>query len=325
MLNSIWFWLRAVFTSWLDTTRPIESYPPIGNTSHPQPLPWLHKFVYCTKAIKSLFNRKKNQKNSCPLNRWCHPTISSSVIHFSSSLQSFPASGSFLMSRLFSDQSIRVSPSVLPRNIQGWFPLGWTGLISLLTKGLSRVFSSTTWMASILQDLALFMVQLSHSYMTTGKTIALTIWTFVSKMKSLLFNTLYRFVIVYLPRSKHLLISWLQSLSTVILEPEKIRSVTVSIVSPSICQEVMGSNVTILVFWMLSFKPAFSHSSFTFIKKLFGSSLFSAIRWYHLHIWGLLGSSPSRIQGYPQDDGLGDKDSKAESRAWSSLINTESQ
>ena len=80
------------------------------------------------------------------------------------------------------------------------------------------------------------------------KNHCLTIWTFVCKVISLLFNTLYRFVIVYLPRSKHLLISWLQSLSTVILEPEKIRSVTVSIVSPSICQEVMGSNVTILVF-----------------------------------------------------------------------------
>ena len=103
-------------------------------------------------------------------------------------------------------------------------------------------------MASILQRSALFMAQLSHPYMTTGKTTALTIWTFVSKVMSLLFNTLYRFVIVFLPRSKHLLISWLQSLSTVILEPEKIRSVTVSIVSPSICHEVMGSSATILVF-----------------------------------------------------------------------------
>ena len=128
------------------------------------------------------------------------------------------------MSRLFSDQSIRVSPSVLPMNIQGWFPLGWTGLISLLTKGLSRVFSSTTWTASILQDLALFMVQLSHSYMTTGKTIALTRWTFVGKAMYLLFNMLFNMVIAFLPRSKHLLISWLQSPSAVILGPRKIVS-----------------------------------------------------------------------------------------------------
>ena len=175
----------------------------------------------------------------------------------SSSLQSFPASGSFPMSHLFCGWSIRVKASVPPMNIQGWFPLGWTGLISLLTKGLSRVFSSTTWTASVSQRSALFMVQLSDPYMTTGKTIALTIWTFVSKIMSQLFNTLYRFVIVFLPRSKRLLISWLQSLSTVILEPKKIRSVTVSIVFPPICQEVMESNATILVFLNVEFLASF--------------------------------------------------------------------
>ena len=83
-------------------------------------------------------------------------------------------------------------------------------------------------------------IQLSHPYMTTGKIIALTIWTFVSKVMSLLFNTLSRFVIAFLPRTKHLLISWLQSLTSVILEPREIKSVTVSIFSPSICHEVMG-------------------------------------------------------------------------------------
>ena len=92
------------------------------------------------------------------------------------------------------------------------------------------------------------MVQLSHLYMTTGKTIALIIQTLVSKVMSLLFNILSRFVIVFLPRSKHLLISWLQSLSEVIWEPRKIKSVTVSIVSPSMCHEVMGLDVMILVF-----------------------------------------------------------------------------
>ena len=95
---------------------------------------------------------------------------------------------------------------------------------------------------------------------------------------SLLFNMLSRLVITFLPRRKHLFISRLQSPSTVILEPKKIKSVTVSIVSPSICHEVMGLDALILVFWMLSFKPAFSLYSFTFIKRLFSSSLLSAIK-----------------------------------------------
>ena len=114
--------------------------------------------------------------------------------------------------------------------------------------------------------------------MTTGKTIALTRWTFVGKVTSLLFNMLTRFVIAFLPRSKRLLISWLQSPSAVILEPPKIKSLTVSIVSLSICHEVMGPDAMMSVFQMLSFKPAFSFSSFTFIKRLFSSSLLSAIR-----------------------------------------------
>ena len=92
------------------------------------------------------------------------------------------------------------------------------------------------------------MVQLSHPYMTTGKTIALTRWTFVCKVIYLLFNTLSRFIIAFLPRSKHLLISWLQSPSVVILEPKKIKSVIVSIVSQSLCHEVMGPDAMILVF-----------------------------------------------------------------------------
>ena len=106
----------------------------------------------------------------------------------------------------------------------------------------------------------------SHPYMTTGKIVALTIHFFVVKVISLLFNTLSRFVIAFLPRSKCLLMSWLQSPSAVILEPEKIKSDTVSTYSLSICHEVMGLDATILVFWMLSFKPAFSPSSFTLIK-----------------------------------------------------------
>ena len=104
------------------------------------------------------------------------------------------------------------------------------------------------------------MVQLSHPFMTTGKTIALTIWTFVGKVMSLIFNMLSRLVTVSHPRSKYLLISWLQSPSAVILESKKIKSVTVSIVFPCICHEVIGPYVKILVFWMLSFKPAFHPS-----------------------------------------------------------------
>ena len=96
--------------------------------------------------------------------------------------------------------------------------------------------------------LSLLMVHLSHLYMTTGKTIVLIIWTFVSKLLSLLFSTLSRFVIAFLPRSKHLLISWLQSLSAMILEPKKIKSVTASIVSLSICDEMVGMDTMILVF-----------------------------------------------------------------------------
>ena len=161
--------------------------------------------------------------DSCPSSQWCHPTISFSVIPVSSCLQSFPESGSFPVSQLFTSdgQSIGVSASasVLPMNIQDWFPLGWTGWISLLSKGLSRVHHSSK--ASILQCSAFFMVQLSYLYMSTGKTIALTRQAFVSKVMSLLFNMMSRFIIAFLPWSKHLLISWLQSPSAVILEPRK--------------------------------------------------------------------------------------------------------
>ena len=122
------------------------------------------------------------------------------------------------------------------------------------------------------------MVQFSYPYMTTGKIIALIRQTFVGKVMSLLFNILSRLVIAFLPRSKRLLISWLQSPCAVILEPPKIKFLTLSIVSPSICHEVMGLDAMIFIFWMLSFKLAFSFSSFTFIKRLFSSSLLSAVR-----------------------------------------------
>ena len=148
--------------------------------------------------------------NSSPLSQWCHPTISSSVVSFSSCLQFSPASGSFPMSQFFTSgvQSIGVSAStsVFPMNIQDWFPLELTGWISLQSKVPSRAFSNTTIQkASILWCSTFFMVQLSHPYMTTGKTTALTRQTFVGKLMSLLFNMLSRLVITFLPRSKRLL------------------------------------------------------------------------------------------------------------------------
>ena len=140
--------------------------------------------------------------NSCPLCRWCHPTISSFVVPFSSYFQSFSAPGFFQMSQFFASggQSIGVSAStsVLPMNTQDWSPLGWTGWISLQSKGLSRVLQHHSSKASILQHSAFFIVQLSHPYMTTGKTVALTRWTFVGKVMSLLFNMLPRLVIAFL-------------------------------------------------------------------------------------------------------------------------------
>ena len=140
------------------------------------------------------------------------------------------------------------------------FNMDWLDLLAVqgTLKSLLQHHSSK---ASILRCSAFLMVQVTHPHMTTGKTTALTRWTFVGQVMSLLFNMLSRLVITFLPRSKRLLISWLKSPSAVILEPPEIKFVTDSIFSPSICHEVMGLDATILVFWMLSFKPTFSLSS----------------------------------------------------------------
>ena len=156
---------------------------------------------------------------------WCYPIISTSVIPFFSCLQSCPASGSFSMRQYFQSggQNIGVSASasVLPMNIQDWFPLGWTGWISFSPRDSQEYSPNHSSKASVLWCSAFIMVQLSHPYTTTGKTTALTRWTFAGKVMSLLFNMLSRLVIAFLPRSKHLLISWLQSPSAVILKPKK--------------------------------------------------------------------------------------------------------
>ena len=166
--------------------------------------------------------------NSRPLSQLCLPTISSSVAAFSSYPHSFPASGS--VSQFFASgaKDWSFSFSITPSNEYSGLISFKIDLISLQSKGLKSLLQHHSSKASILQHLAFFMVQLSHPYMTTGKTIALTIWTFVGKVMPLLFNMLPRFVIAFLPRSRHLLISWLQSPSAVILEPKKTKSVTVS-------------------------------------------------------------------------------------------------
>ena len=222
-------------------------------------------------------------------------------------------------------------------NIQGWFPLGLTGLISLLSKRLSRVFSNTIVRKHqfFCAQPSFFMAQLSHPYMITRKTIALTIQSFAVKVRSLFFNTLSRFVsfsskklcayspshvqlfvtpwtatcqaplsvgILQVrilewvtmpssrrssqPRSKCLLISWLQSLTAVILEPKKIKSDTISTFSPFISHEIMGPDAMILVFWMLSFKPAFHSPLLPSSRGSLVPLHFLPLEWYHLYIWG---------------------------------------
>ena len=166
------------------------------------------------------------------------------------------------------------------------FRIDWLDLLAVQVI-LKSLLQHHSLKASILQHSAFYVLLFGHTCMTIGKTIALTIQTFVGKVMSQLFNMLSRLVMTFLPGSKHLLISWLQSPSTVILEPKEIKYLTVSIFSQSICYEVMGSDAMILVFWMLSFKSAFSVSSFIFIKRLFKVPLcFLPKGWCHLHIWG---------------------------------------
>ena len=224
----------------------------------------------------------KSCSNSCPLSQWCHPTISSSVVPFSSRLQSFPASGSFSSESVLCIRwpkywsfNISISPSNEYSGLIS-FRMDWFDHLAIQGTPNSLLQHQSS-KPSILQCSAFFIVHLWHPYMTTGKTIALTRQTFVGKVMSLLFSMLSLLVITFFPRSKHLLISWLQSPSAVILEPPKIKCVTISIVSPSICHEVMGTDAIIL-FWMLSFKPTFSLSSFIFIERRFSYCSLSAIR-----------------------------------------------
>ena len=230
----------------------------------------------------------KDCSNSCPLSRWCHPAISSSVTPFSSCPQSFPASRTFPMSQLctLGGQSIgaSASASVLPMNIQDWFPLGLTGLISLLSKGLLKVFSSTTVQKhqfftaqpSLWSHICTWILWENHSFEYTE---------LVGKVTSLLFNMLFRLVIAFLLRCKHLLISLLQSWSTVILDPRK-----------QVCHcfyffpiNFPGSDRTgchDLIFWNVEFGATFFTLLLTSSRGCLVSPPFQPLWWCHLHIWG---------------------------------------
>ena len=151
--------------------------------------------------------------NSYPLRWWCHPTISSSVTVFSSCLQSLPASAIFPLSQLFALGGQGIGPStsasVLPMNIQGWFPLGLTGLISLLSKKLSRVFSNSTVEKHQFCGTQPSLCSNSHIHTHYWKNCNFDYMDFCWQVMSLLFNTLSRFVVAFRPRNKHLLLSWL--------------------------------------------------------------------------------------------------------------------
>ena len=175
-----------------------------------------------------------------------HPLLSSSCPAFNLSqhqglYQFFESHGHSIWNFSFSISSSNEYSGLIS------FRMDWLDLLVVqgTLKSLLQYHSSK---ASILRYSTFYMIQLSHPYITTGNTIALIIWTFVCKAMSLLFNMESEFVIAFLPRSKRLLISWLQSPSAVILEPKKIKSITFSIISPSICNEVMGPDAMILVF-----------------------------------------------------------------------------
>ena len=215
--------------------------------------------------------------NSCPLSRWCQPIISSSVVPFSSCPQYYPALGSFQWVGS-SHQVAKALELQLQHQFFQWifrvdsFRTDSTDLFAVqgTLKSLLQHHSSKT---SILLCSAFFVVLLSHPYINTGKTIALTMWTFVNSVMSLLFNTLSRVSIAILPRSKHLLISWLQSQSAVILEPKKIKSVTVSIFSHIYLPWSDGTgchDLSIFECWILnSFFPFLFHLHSLALEFLF--------------------------------------------------------
>ena len=208
--------------------------------------PWKHARILCPSLSPWVCS------DSCPSSQWCHPTISSSAAPFSHCPQSFPLLRSSPVSWFFvsGGQSIGVSASApfLPVNIQGWFPLGLTRWISLQSKGLLRAFSSTTVWKHQFFGIQSSLWSNSHIHTRLLEKPQLELYRSLSAKWCLLFNTLSRFVLAVLPRSKSLLISWLQSLSPVISEPKKMKSDPISSFFLSVCHEVMGPDSVIFVF-----------------------------------------------------------------------------
>ena len=216
----------------------------MSNSSRPHGLQ--HTRLPCTSPTPGAYT------NSCPSSRWCHSTTSFSVVPSAHALILSQHQGLFKWVSS-SHQMAKVLELQLHRQSFHWifrtvFIHNW--LVGSSCSPRDPQESSPTPQFKSINSLVLSFLQLSHPYMTTGKTIDLTRWTFISKVTSLLFNMLFRLIIAFLPRSRRLLISRLQSPSAVILEPKKIKSLTVS---PSICHEVMGLDAMIFVFWMLSF------------------------------------------------------------------------
>ena len=240
---------------------------------------WPHGWKHIRPLCPSL--SPKVCPSSCPLHWWCHPAISSSDILFSFCHQPFPASVTFPKSQVFAAET-KILESQLQYRSFPWgfrvdFPSDWLVWSPCCPRDSQE--SSPEPQFERINSVALCLL-----YGPALKTICdhwedhiLDYMGLVSRVLSLLFNTLSRFVIAFLPRSKRLLISWLQSPPTVILEPKKRKSVTTSKFSPSVCHEVMGPDAMILVFLIFSFKPALSVSSFSLIKRLFSSSSLSAI------------------------------------------------
>ena len=220
-----------------------------------------------------------DHSNSCPLSQWCHPSISASVVPFSSCLQSFPASGSFPMSQFFTScgQSIGVSAStsIFPMNTQDWSPLGWTGVGSPCCPRDSQESSPTLQFKTINSSVLSFLY--SPTFTSIQLLEKLYPWweSFIGRIMSLLFNMLSRLVIPFPPSNKRLF----NFMATVTIcsdfgAPKNKVSHSFLIYLPWSAR----TNAMILVFWMLSYKPTFSLSSFTFIKKLFSSSSLSALK-----------------------------------------------
>ena len=242
---------------------------------------WPHGLQHASLACPSISPGVCS--NSCPLSWWCHPSISSSVAPFASCPQSFPASQLIPVNELalcirwpkYWSFNFSLSPSNEYSGLTS-FKIDWCDLLAVqgTLKSLLQHHDSK---ALFLWCSTFFMVQLSHPYLTTGKTIALTIWTFVIKVTLLLFNMLSWFVISFLPGSKHFNFMAAVTICNDFGAQEKKLCHCFNF-PPSICHKVMRSDAMILVFWMLNFKPAFSLSSITLIKRLFSSSSISAIR-----------------------------------------------